>query len=87
MMQLTGNSLFQKMKAVTSDMYDHVISHFDYERSLPPSSIACWTAKVESWEQDTLQLNSYKFTITSKLELFTLWIIFESPMQALIHCK
>jgi hypothetical protein len=77
MMRITGSSLFRKMKALTSDMYDHVISHSDYERSLPPSSIAHWTAKVEAWERDPSQPNPYKFTITSELELFTLQIIFE----------
>lgn len=78
MMRITGSSLFRKMKAATSDMYDHVISHSEYERSLPASSIARWTAEVEAWERDSSQPNPYEFTIISELELFTLRNIFES---------
>ena len=59
MMWIAGSSLFWKLKAATYDMYDHVISHSDYERSLPPSSIARWTAEVEAWEWDPSQLNPW----------------------------
>ena len=48
-MRIIGGSLFQKMKAAGSDMYDHAGSHSDVERLLPPVSIAHWTAKVEAW--------------------------------------
>jgi hypothetical protein len=65
-MRITGGSLFRKMKAAGSDMYDHVVSHSDYESSLPPASVAHWTAEVEAWEKDASQPNPYALTIISE---------------------
>jgi hypothetical protein len=57
------------MKAAASDMYDHVISHAEYERSLPPDSIARWTVEVEAWEKDPSQPNPYEITVISECYL------------------
>lgn len=62
---IIGSSLFCKMKAAASDTYDHAVSHSEYETSLPPASIARWTAEVKAWEQDPLQPNPYEFTVIS----------------------
>jgi hypothetical protein len=60
------------MKAAGSDMYDHVISHSDYEKSLPPASIAHWTAEIEAWERDPSQPNPYELTIISESNIMHL---------------
>jgi len=47
-----GSSVLRKMKAAMLDMHDHIISHEEYQHSLPKASVAQWILDVETWEKD-----------------------------------
>lgn len=66
MCHLIGTSLLRKMKTVTSAMHDHVIAHHEYQATIPPDSIARWTADVEAWEKDPSNPNPFEVTVKSE---------------------
>jgi hypothetical protein len=54
------------MRAATSDMHDHIVSHEEYQCSLPKASVAQWTVDVETWEKDPSALNPFEVKVASE---------------------
>ena len=51
------------MKAAIDDMYDHVITHEEFNQLFPHSAVTKWTSEVEVWEKDSSQPNPYVLTV------------------------
>ncbi|KAG6892660.1 hypothetical protein C0993_003306 [Termitomyces sp. T159_Od127] len=60
-----GRTLLRKFKAMTVDMSDHFIAHFELNTSLPRDLLLKWEAEIEAWEQDKTQPDPFTLKMAS----------------------
>ncbi|KAG6887903.1 hypothetical protein C0995_011726 [Termitomyces sp. Mi166 len=67
-----GHTLLKKFKAMTTDMSDHFIAHFELNALIPYDLLLKWGSKIKAWEQNKTNPNPF----TPKVA---------KPIQASVH--